>query len=96
MEYALTDGLYCFFKSLCNCSLYMETYDIYNMFLSLKNKFLKLGYVDSNIGSFEETYRKILMYDKYLKISKELNICEKDRVRYGLNISEVTRKKVLE
>lgn len=80
---------------LCKCALNMKREDMYEVFNSLKNDFMKFGYIKSTMGSFEETYKNILMYDRYKKIYKDINITEEDKVRYGLNITEETRKKVL-
>ena len=61
----------------------------------MKNTYLKCGYINSSIGSIEETYRKILMYSKYKKFFNEINLCEEEKVRYGFSISEETRKKLI-
>lgn len=80
---------------LTQLALYMNKENIFNVFNDLKTNFLKLGYVESNMGCLEETYRNILMYDKYKKIYKDLEICCEDRIRYGLSISDDTRIKIL-
>ena len=80
---------------LCQCSLHMDREDMYKLFNYVKNTFAKIGYMESTIGSLEETYRKILMYDKYKKFYEEVNMSEEERVRFGLSISEETRNKVL-
>ena len=56
---------------------------------------MKLGYINSNIGSIEETYRKTLMYRKYKKIYEDLEISDDERIRFGFNISDETRNKLL-
>lgn len=80
---------------LCQCSLYMDREDMYKLFNYVKNTFAKIGYMGSTIGSLEETYRKILMYDRYKKFYEEVNMSEEEKVRFGLSISEEMRNKVL-
>ncbi len=76
-------------------ALFNDREDVFKLFLCMKNIYTRCGYTDSTIGSIEETYTKILMHDKYKKFYKKINIDEKEKVRYGFNISEDTRKKVL-
>ena len=61
----------------------------------MRNDFLKLGYVNSSKGSLEETYRNILMYDKYKKFYNDLDLSNKDKIRYGLKVDEDVRKLLL-
>lgn len=77
-------------------ALFNDREDVSKLFLSMKNIYTHCGYTDSTIGSIEETYAKILMHDKYKKFYKEIDIEEKEKVRYGFNISEDTRKRVLQ
>lgn len=77
------------------CARYNNDEDIYNFFDNFMRTYLICGYTDSTIGSVEETYRQILMYDKYKKFNYNLLLDEKENVRYGLKITEETRKKVL-
>lgn len=80
---------------LCRCALNMNREDMYKVFNKLKNDFMKFGYTNDTIGSFQETYKKILMYDKYKKIFNNVDVSEEERIRYGLEILEDTREKVL-
>lgn len=80
---------------LTQLALYLDNENIFNIFNNLKTQFLKIGYTKSNMGCLEETYRSILMYDKYKKFDKNLVLCEEDKVRYGFNISNETKVKVL-
>lgn len=78
-----------------DCALYNGDYDIYNFFDDFMRTYLICGYGDNTMGSIEETYRKILMYDKYIKFYHDLPLNDKEKVRYGFNINEETREKVL-
>ena len=69
--------------------------EISYLFEDFKNLYLKLGYKESNIGSLEETYKKILIYNKYKKIDKNNNLSEYEKSNLGLNINEDTRIKIL-
>lgn len=80
---------------ISRCAFYNEREDIYNLFIDMRNLFLIQGYVKDARGSIEETFEKIFMYDKYKKIRQEIDLDEIDRLRYGLNISEETRKRIL-
>lgn len=77
-------------------ALYNEDEEISILFNSMKYEFLKCGYESTTEGVIEETYRELLMYDKYKRICKEIEISEEDRVRYGFNIDENTRTKLLQ
>lgn len=80
---------------LMQYALYNNREDLYKTFTIMKKAFMTIGYVSSTMGSIEETYRKILMFDKYKKFYEDVDMSEEERVRYGLNISEETRKKIL-
>lgn len=76
-------------------ALYNNREDIFEIFDNVKKLMMKLGYINSNIGSIEETYRKTLMYRKYKKIYEDLEISDDERIRFGFNISDETRNKLL-
>lgn len=76
-------------------ALYNNNEDIYKIFDDLKNIYLKCGYVNSTMGSIEETYRKILMYNKYKNFTHQVGFSDQDKIRYGLEITEEVRNKVL-
>jgi len=80
---------------ISKCALYNNREDIYQLFIDMKNTYLKCGYINNTIGSIEETYRHILMYDKYRKFYNEIDMSEDEKVRYGFSIDEETRDKVL-
>lgn len=80
---------------LCQLALFTGRDDIYKIFNEMKNTFMSVGYTDDNQGNLKETYQKILMYDKYKKFYQENNMSEEDKIRYGLNISEQTRARIL-
>ena len=80
---------------ICRCAFYNEREDIYNLFIDMRNLFRTQGYIKSTKGSIEETFEEIFMHDKYKKIRQEIDLDEIDRLRYGLNISEETRKRIL-
>lgn len=80
---------------LCQLTLYMEREDIFQVFNNIRNSVMQIGYKENSMGSLDETYKKILLYDRYKKFYEEVNMIEEEKVRYGLNISEQTRQKVL-
>lgn len=80
---------------ISQCALYNNNEDIYNIFDDMKNIYLKCGYIDSTMGSVEETYRKILMYNKYKTFTHQIGFSVQDKIRYGLEITEEVRNKVL-
>lgn len=80
---------------LCKYALYSQDEEFYELFSDMKNSFTALGYLENTIGSMEETYRKIFMYDKFKKINNQFEMNMSDRVQYGLGIDEETRNKVL-
>ena len=53
------------------------------------------SYEKSCDGLLVETYKKILMYDKYLRFDKGNDLSMTDRIRYGLSIDEESRKNIL-
>lgn len=69
--------------------------EIYELFLKMRDMFLRCGYIKSNMGSIEETYREILMYDKFKKFTHEIDLSEEDKMRLGLGISEEARIRIL-
>ena len=80
---------------LTKYSLYKNRDDIYKLFNDMRNIYISCGYRKSNIGNIEETYKKILMYNKYKSFYKEVDLDLEDRIRYGFGISEEEREKVL-
>lgn len=79
---------------ICNLALFNNDEDVYNIFNEIKNLYYKCGYANNNRGSIEETYRSILMYDKYKKFYGNVDISDEDRVRYGFNINDNIRQKI--
>lgn len=80
---------------LIQLATFMEREDILNLFKDIQDIFIEVGYTENNKGSMDETYRKILLYDKYKKFYEETNLKEEDKIRLGLNISEEARQKIL-
>ena len=78
-----------------NCALYDGNEQIYKIFDNMMRTYLICGYTDNNVGSIEETYRGIYMYNKYRKFYHDIDINDKDKVRYGFKIDDETRNKVL-
>ena len=74
----------------------MEREDIFEIFNEMKNNLISIGYKESSMGSLEETYRKILLYDRYKRFYENSDMSEEEKARYGLNINEQTRKIILE
>lgn len=64
-------------------------------FYCLRCFICKLGYKSSTEGSFSETYRAMLMQDKFDKIIANDTLDAEEVVRYGLPVTEETRQKVL-
>ncbi len=83
------------FDLLSKLALENADEELYHAFLNMKNCFMLQGYADSTEGSISETFRNILMSDKYRKMNKENNLSMEDKVRFGLEIDEETRAKVL-
>lgn len=80
---------------LCQLASYMKREDIFKMFNCMRNSFMRIGYKENSMGSLDETYKKILLYDRYKKFYENVNTTEEEKVRYGLCISEQTRQKIL-
>ncbi len=80
---------------LSQVATYMEREDMLEMFNQMKSLFMRIGYTENPNGSLEETYKKILLYDRYRKFLEETNMSEKEKARFGLKITEQTRQKVL-
>ena len=76
-------------------SQYNDQIEINELFNDMKILFLKQGYINNNIGTLEETYKKILMYDKYKNFIHNTNLNNIDRINLGLNINEEERKELL-
>lgn len=79
---------------LCRLAILNNDDDIYNIFNEMRNLYLKCGYIRDNMGSIEETYRNILMYDKYKKFCTDINLSDDDKIRYGFNIDDNIREKL--
>lgn len=80
---------------LIKLATFMEREDMINLFKDIHDTCIKIGYTENSKGSLDETYRKILLYDRYKKFFEETNLKEEDKIRLGLNISEETRQKIL-
>lgn len=74
---------------------YCEEDDIYEFFTKLKNSYLSGGYYKNVNGSMEETINVLKLQDFYAKFDHNIALSMEDRVRYGLQIDEETRKKIL-
>lgn len=81
---------------LCQLASYMEREDIFKIFNDLRNSFMRIGYKENSMGSLDETYKKIFLYDRYKKFYEVVNMIEEQKARYGLSISEQTRQKILQ
>ena len=77
-------------------ALYNDNEDMYSLFKRMENTWLRCGYIDSTIGSIEETYTKILMHDKYKKFCNEVSMSIDEKIKYGFNIDEEERQKLLQ
>lgn len=80
---------------LIELAAFMEREDMINLFKDIHDTCIEIGYTENSKGSLDETYRKILLYDRYKKFYEETNLKEEEKIRLGLNISEETRQKIL-
>ena len=64
-------------------------------FNKLNKIYLRAGYLGDNNGSFEETYKTIHMMNKYKKLDTNYDLDEDTKLRYGLPVSEDTKKMIL-
>lgn len=78
-----------------NVAKFSEDEQISNLFETMRNDFLILGYHEDTSGVIENTYRELLIYDRYKRIYSCLKMSEEDRIRYGFNIQEASREKLL-
>ena len=76
-------------------ALFNDNEEIFKIFDDTMRTYLICGYTDSNIGSIKETYRNILMENKYRWFYHDIEIDDRDKVRYGFEIDDNTRNKVL-
>lgn len=80
---------------LIQLATYIERENMISLFRDIHDTCVKIGYTENTRGSLEETYRKILLYDRYKKFYEETNLTEQEKVRLGLPIKEETREKIL-
>lgn len=76
-------------------ALFNGNEEIYKAFDDMMRTYLVCGYTNGNIGSIEETYHDIHMYNKYRKFYHDIEIDDKDKVRYGFGINDEIREKIL-
>ena len=73
--------------------------EMYKVFDEARKHVLPVGYIDSNMGSFYETYKKIFMSYEYKKIFNDMSfldlLSDYDKVRLGLPVEEEVRQDVL-
>mgnify|MGYP003306721815 CR=1 FL=1 len=69
--------------------------EMYECFNKLNKIYLRAGYLGDNNGSFEETYKTIHMMNKYKKLDTNYDLDEDTKLRYGLPVSEDTKKVIL-
>lgn len=77
------------------CALEMNRDDLYNAFIQMRNIFMTCGYTESAMGSFEETYRKLLLYPRFKRLYDKVEMSEKEKLIYGFRVKEDTRRLVL-
>lgn len=82
-------------NAIRNLACFNGNDDIYSLFDRMINLLYFCGYQDNNKGCIYNTYKKILMYDKYKKFNEEIILSEDERIRYGFSISDNTRDKLL-
>ncbi len=69
--------------------------ELFNLFSNMQMLFLKLGYTKSNVGSIEETFKALLMYDKFQKFNMENSLSDEDKIYYGFRVNEDVRQRLL-
>ena len=72
-----------------------ETIEVYEPFDQLKLAMSLIGYFDSNMGCMYNTHKGLYLLKEYNKIQKDEDMTEEERLRFGLNIKEGTRAKLL-
>ena len=80
---------------LCKCAQALAMNDIYQIFNDILNTFMTIGYQESALGSFAETYQKLLISNKYRQISVEKTMTDYEKAYYGFTISENQRQNIL-
>lgn len=83
------------FSLVCQLTKLETNEQISKLFEKMLNIMFRAGYEKSCDGLLVETYKKILMYDKYLRFDKGNDLSMTDRIRYGLSIDEESRKNIL-
>ena len=64
------------------------------IFDSLALSYTNFGYEDDNLGCMYHTYDELMPKKEYDKITKDENMTDEERIRFGLKISEQTHKKL--
>lgn len=72
------------------------TEDVINCFDSLRNAFISIGYHRDNKGCFNHTFRDIHMSRKCKSVIAPPSMSLEDRISYGFEVPEETRKLILE
>lgn len=67
----------------------------YCIFDNLRKLYANCGYFNNNKGSIYETFETIDMLPEYNKIYEKNDFPVSEKIRYGLEISESTRQKIL-
>lgn len=80
---------------ICNLAKYEENENIRDLFESMRQNNIIYGYDGAYNGSLEETYKSLELTSLYAKLPTGEAIPVRDRILYGLPISEETREKVL-
>lgn len=65
------------------------------LFAKMKRNWYTNGYVYSKKGGFYETYKNTFLFKEYWNLDKSEDITIDEKVRYGLEIDEYTRAKIL-
>lgn len=81
--------------ALIEVARYCEDDDILDFITKIKNGYLSVGYYKNIKGSMEETINILKLQDLFAQCDHNIDLSMKDRVRYGLQIDEETRKKIL-
>ena len=77
---------------ICKLATLNNDEDIFKVFYDIRELFTFCGYDKNNRGCIENTYRNILMYDKYRKFYNDTVLSCEDKIRYGFAIDDDMRK----
>ncbi len=82
---------------LSRFALFVSDEEMYKLFSWLKDGYEGIGYTQNRKGCLINTYDSLFMSSHlWFKQKDDIDLSEEEKVRYGLRVTEKTRKKVLE